>query len=955
MIALHAKLREALEKLGYERLLPVQEKAIPVILSGSHTLIVAPTGSGKTEAAIIPILSMMLNEAESNKLGGGVKLVYVSPLRALNRDIESRISRLSESVGFTVQVRHGDSGVRDRKKFLEKPPDIVITTPETLNLILTLKEHRNIWSNVGWVIVDEVHDLLESERGSELSVVLERLQEASKRRIQRVGLSATLSDKTMRHACSLIAGSRPVTIVVDPHPKAYNVTVEVVETSKFWEPAVAKVAEIISSNNSSTLIFANTRHAAELLASNLSNIMGNSIVAAHHGSLSKHVREDAERGFKEGMYKALVATSSMELGVDIGKVGLVVQFLSPRQVTTMMQRAGRAGHRFLEVSRGVITTINNIFEMLESGVIALRVEKGHVEDFEIHRNPLDALAHQVVAILLEGGPRSLEELHSIMTRAYPFENVSLKDLREVLEHLEGVRIVRLTESSEVKLSRRAMTYFYNTSMIPDERELSVIDMITGRKVGKVSERFIESLMVQAGDEKGRFKFVLAGRVWEALEVDLDEDKIIAKPVALVEGYIPSWEGELIPVSYKVAREVCSIMTIAMEEPGAGLKLLEARKLGASADNIIKVLSETRKLWGITPSFSSPVIEEVGGQSILHVCLGSKGNFALALLLSKIMEKFKLVEFSHIPYAIVFKSLTGVKGGLVAAALKEAKSIDKVERLAFIHDSLRRSKAFTARFYHVARRMGVIDVDAKVGAGLLGKIIEAYRGSVVERETLRELVVDKLDIEALNQFLEALEEPHIVSLREPSPLTLHVLGNPYIRSDVSVNIKLIALDQIIEAKKKHLNSKTVTLLCAMCADTLTIKVSDVKRDRMKCAKCSNSLLAPLPDSEWGRQAIETYVKYLKGGKLSREEKKIIEEVRDRAGLYLNYSTQGLGDYAVKALMTRGVGPRKAKRVLEELLRRGERGFYEELLKAEEEYIETRRYWDKKSYRGEKQDG
>ncbi|MFN4046725.1 MAG: ATP-dependent helicase, partial [Acidilobaceae archaeon] len=329
-----------------------------------------------------------------------------------------------------------------------------------------------------------------------------------------------------------------------------------------------------------------------------------------------------------------------------------------------------------------------------------------------------------------------------------------------------------------------------------------------------------------------------------------------------------------------------LVTVAMEEPEAGLKLLEARKLGAHADKIIKILSDTRKLWGITPSFSSPVIEEVGGQSILHVCLGSKGNFALALLLSKIMEKFKPVEFSHIPYAIVFKSPTGVKGGLVAAALREAKSLDSVERLAFIHDSLRRSKAFTARFYHVAQRMGVIDVDAKVGAGLLGKMVEAYRGSVVERETLRELVVDKLDVEALNQFLEALEEPQIVVLREPSPLTLHVLGNPYIRGDVSVNIKLIALDQIIEAKKKHLNSKTVTLLCAMCADTLTIKVSDARKDRMKCGKCGNSLLAPLPDSEWGRQAIEIYVKHLKEKKLSKEEKKVVEEVKDRAGLYLN---------------------------------------------------------------------
>ncbi|MEM1873709.1 MAG: DEAD/DEAH box helicase, partial [Acidilobaceae archaeon] len=187
---LHPRVREALRKAGYERLLPVQEKALPVVLRGSHTLIVAPTGSGKTEAALLPILSLMLSEEPESR---GLRLVYVTPLRALNRDVALRIEKLASLCGFSVLVRHGDTGQADRRRFLREPPDIMVTTPETLTLLLTLREHRDLWSRVGWVIVDEVHELLESERGAELSITLERLSLASRRRIQRVGLSATLS------------------------------------------------------------------------------------------------------------------------------------------------------------------------------------------------------------------------------------------------------------------------------------------------------------------------------------------------------------------------------------------------------------------------------------------------------------------------------------------------------------------------------------------------------------------------------------------------------------------------------------------------------------------------------------------------------------------------------------------------------------------------------------------
>ena len=940
---LHPRLRDVLPRLGYLRLLPVQEKAIPVVLAGHHTLIVAPTGSGKTEASMIPILSMMLSDLDRGGLGEGVKVVYVTPLRALNRDVAGRIERLANAFGFKVLVRHGDTGASDRRRFLEEPPDVMVTTPESLNLLLTLRDYRGIWSNVGWAVVDEVQELLESERGSELAVILERLQVASRRRIQRIGLSATLSRNSIRWAVGLLAYGRHVVVVEDPEPKVYSVTVEVVDSGdeSFWGEAVGRVAGMLK-DSSSTLIFTNTRYTAELLASSLSRLLGEGSVVAHHGSLSRHVREGAERDFKEGRLRALVATSSMELGVDIGRVNLVIQFLSPRQAIVMTQRAGRAGHRLWEVSRGVIVTLRNIYEMMESGVIAFRVERGNIEDVEPHIKPYDALAHQLVAMVVEGSATSVEEAYNIVKSTLPYSNLTMEELTRLVKHLSEVGVLRESDG-RLSMSRRTLSYLYGVTMIPDEREFDVVNVLDNKKIGRVSERFVEWNLAKLDTRsQDRFRFVLAGKVWEVLEVDLEAERVTVKPVGVAEGHVPVWEGELIPVSYKVAREVCSVMELVMEDPGRGLKLLEARKLSQHASYIADVLSKTRSLWGISLSHVNPVIEDYGRLSILHVCLGSKGNFALALLLSKLMEKFKPVEFKFIPYAVIFTSPTGVPGELVARALVEAKSLDPVERASMVHDALRRSKAYLIRFYHVAKRMGVLDPDAKAGYGLVEKLAEAYAGSIVDVEALRETLHDKVDLRAVEELLETLREPVVVKPERLTPLAEHVLNNPYVKSDVATNIKALAFDQIVEVKRRYLESREALILCIMCGHTTTVRVGSIG-GRMSCGRCGSSMLAPLPNSDWGKSVVEVYRRHLRGERLSKEEAKLVEEVRDRAGLYLNYASLNLGAYVVKALMNQGVGPRRARRVLEALVTRGERAFYEELLRTEEEYVATRRYW------------
>ncbi|MCE4624767.1 MAG: DEAD/DEAH box helicase [Desulfurococcales archaeon] len=941
---LDTRLVKVARKLGYTSLLPVQEKSIPVILRGYNTLIVAPTGSGKTEAALLPILTLMLKCRDRGECDEGVVLVYVTPLRALNRDIESRIKRLVEATGFSVMVRHGDTTQSLRKKFAAKPPHVMITTPESLNLLLTVKNLRKYWSNVRWVVVDELHEFIDSERGSELAVIIERLQRFSKYRIQRIALSATLSERTIReHAVKLLAGRRHVEVVVDPSPKEYDIRVSSVEEGeKFWSEAAKRVAEIASGVRGKVLVFVNTRATAEMLASEISKYTEHK-VAVHHGSLSRMVREEAERGFKEGDIKILVATSSMELGVDIGSVDLVIQFLSPRSVITMTQRAGRAGHRFGETSRAVIVTSNNLFELLESSVIASRAEVNALEDLKIHFNPLDALAHQVTGIVLEDREVSAGFIYSFLTKTAPFQYLGVEDLEETIEHLEGVRVLRVSPEGNLRLGSRAFRYFYKVSMIPSENNYIVYDIISGSKVGELGERFVEARLLKSSD-KGKFYFILAGRVWQALDIDVERSKIEAKPVGVPQAHIPSWEGELIPVDYKVAREVCSIMSLCMSDPEGCARLLKSRKLEEKdIERIINIVQGTVEKWmGHKLGPFTPVVEESQSYTVLFTCLGSKGNFALATLLSQVLHNhFRVsVLFDYIPYAIVFRGPAKPPGRLIKKALEVASEMSGIQRRFLAESAVRESDAFTLRFIQVAKRMGVIDPDKGVSWEMAKKIKNAYRGSVVEREALREIIYDKLDFNALNTFLDNIREISVVS--GPSPLSEEVLLNPYMRRDKAIDLKSVALDTLIESHRRRLRLKTVVLLCTTCGSTWRRSASSIGAE-FACPKCGSRMIAVLPDSEWGRKAVEVFREYKKGKRMRGEKAKLVSEILARARLFVEYYREGLIPRVVEALSSYGVGPTRARRILSALVDRGEKAYYKELFKAVEEYASNRRFW------------
>ncbi|ADL18844.1 Putative ATP-dependent helicase [Acidilobus saccharovorans 345-15] len=942
---LNPKLRAAIASLGYRGLLPIQEKAIPVILTGNNTLVISPTGSGKTEAAVFPVVSMMLERFTPGD--GTVKAIYITPLRALNRDVTLRISRIVESIGFTISLRHGDSTSTIRRRFLQSPPDFMVTTPESLNLLLTVAKGRDLWSSVSFVIVDEIQEMLDNKRGAELSVVLERLEEASRSRIQRVGLSATLSEKSKREAASLLAFNRPVNIVEDKGERRYVITVDVVrgKGQDEFQEAARRIAEIGERESGSVLVFTNTRSVAEKLASLIGNIVGDDNIAVHHGSLSRSVRETAEAKFREGKVKLMVATSSMELGIDIGSVNHVVQFMSPREVIAMTQRAGRSGHVFGGTSRATIVTFDNVFEVLESTSIARRTEKGELEDLGFPRSPLDVLAHQMTAMLVEGSADNIRRVHEIVARAAPLAHVSLDDVRKVAEHLDSVKVIRFDpETGEIKRSRRTFKYLYEVSMIPDEINFKVYDLSSTNLVGEVSERFVEVAMLTSGSTK--FRFTLAGKVWEVVNIDYDSERIDAKPVGEAEGAIPIWEGELIPVSSKVAREVCSILSFSMMEPEKGLELLKSKGIDEeTANRIVRVAEESRKTWGTVLTYSEPVVEESKGVSILYACLGSKGNLMLALLISKALESRMKVWFDYIPYAIVFSSPSGVPAEAIKDALEKLKSLDQAELVAMSYDAVRSTPLYIARFLQVAKKLGVIDPDARISLEQGRKAMEAYRGSIVDEETLKEIAFDKLDPLAVHEFLSNLREVHVASSSAPSPLFKEVINNPYLRRELATNIKEVAIDYIAEGLRRAALSKEALFLCTACGNAWRARVSDIG-DSIRCPRCGAMMVAPLPATEWGEEAAAKYAAWRRGSlkKPNNDERKLIKEVQERAILYINYASQGLGRYVIEALMTSGVGPRAAKKVMQEYFKGGEQAFYKALLKAKEEYLVYKKFID-----------
>jgi ATP-dependent Lhr-like helicase len=439
---------------------PAQAKAWPAIAAGGHVLIAAPTGSGKTLAAFLWALDRMVAEPPpADPRRRLTRLVYVSPLKALGYDVQKNLNVPLAGIGADVRVaiRTGDTPPKERRDILRHPPDILITTPESLYLMLT-SQARRIFAGTRWVIVDEIHSVAPTKRGAHLAISLERLAQAAGTDVQRIGLSAT--QKPLDEMARFLVGpQRPCTVVDTGILKPLDLRIQVPVESmtepgqseleldaligrentqrSIWPAIYPEVLELVRSHHT-TLVFVNNRRAAERLALRLNELAGEPVARAHHGSLSREERLLAEDQLKRGELPCLVATSSLELGIDMGAIDLVLQIESPKSVTRGLQRIGRAGHGWNDVPRGRIFPKFRA-DLLEAAVVAQRMRQGLIETTVIPRNPLDVLAQQIVAMAAVVGDEGLaiDELEALLHRTYTYAELPRRQLENVLEMLDG--------------------------------------------------------------------------------------------------------------------------------------------------------------------------------------------------------------------------------------------------------------------------------------------------------------------------------------------------------------------------------------------------------------------------------------------------------------------------------------------------------------------------------------
>ncbi|MCE4617044.1 MAG: DEAD/DEAH box helicase [Desulfurococcales archaeon] len=936
------KMRKVIFNLGYREPTPIQEKAIPVILQKRSTLVISPTGSGKTEAALIPILDTLIKDKVSPE---GIRVLYITPLRALNRDVFLRMENLVKLAGYTMMVRHGDTGKSGRKRFLEQPPTVMVTTPESLSYLLTVKKLREAWKRLRWIVIDEIHEVASSKRGVSLAISLERLARIAGRQAPKVGLSATLSERGKRYVQNLIGGF--ASVVEDNSYKKYNIIIEVPGSNeKYLQDAIRLITHYAERTNGNILIFVNTRQVAELLGHHLAKRLGEEIVGVHHGSLHKSQREKTETLFRSGKKRILVATSSMELGIDIGKIDLVIQFTSPRRASNLIQRVGRAGHKLQATSEGVIIVPPNLYEILESLVLARRSLGGDLEDLPFYEKSYDAAVHGIAGLLLdEKNPVDIMEIHSLLTRIPNYTNLSPEETVDLAEFMDSIKTARI-EGGRLRRTRRTYKYFYTVSMIPDDIDYDVIDASSNQLIGKISEKFVALNITEEQPY-----FVLSGKIWRAVEIDGEKGKIYAYPHGDSNAAVPSWEGELIPVHYKTAREVCALLSFLITDGSQAFQRIAKAYNRFMSKNTLETLKRLADELHSDPRIQSlgwktPLIEIIDGGVILYTCLGSKGNLTLGILLSALAQLPSPVEFVRIPYAIVFMSNSDPR--LLASSIKKGleklSTMEPGDILSLLIGVIRNTSSYKIRFNWVAKRMGVIEPEARLSHEMLKRAISVYRGTPVDTEAVRETLIETNDAHAVIEYVSNLKPKHIQIIDgrgKTTPLAREVLSNPYMRMpETATGRRAILQALIVDAVKKRLLRTESRLICLLCGHTWTIR-TPTKNTKIRCPKCGRGFVAPVWRGD--TESVSIARKALRGEKLTPRERKLYDELRQRANLLLSYSSDGKAGYVIQALSARGIGPRAAIRVMRVLMQQGEQAFYKAIMEEEKRYLETRKYW------------
>jgi len=815
---------------AFDRPTPAQIGAWQAIGQGDHTLVVAPTGSGKTLAAFLSAIDRLAALSPPDDPARRCRVVYVSPLKALAADVERNlrsplvgISQAARRLGLaeprvTVAMRSGDTSTEDRRAFARHGADILITTPESLFLLLT-SAAREALAGVETIILDEVHAVAATKRGAHLAVSLERLDAMLDRPAQRIGLSATV--RPIEEVATYLAGGRPVTLVQPPAEKRLDLSVVVpVEDltqlgdgqpdpagsperrSSIWPHVEERVLDLIESHRS-TIVFANSRRLAERLTARLNDLAlerdpeHTATIRAHHGSVSREQRQIVEEELKSGMIPAVVATSSLELGIDMGAVDLVVQVESPPSVAAGMQRLGRAGHQVGAESRGVIFPKYR-GDLLESAVVAERIRQGQIESIRYPRNPLDVLAQQIVAIVALDSI-TVDELETLVRRSAPFATLPRSALEAVLDMLAGrypsdafaelrPRLVwdRITGSlsGRAGAQRLAVT---SGGTIPDRGMFGVFLASAdgpGRRVGELDEEMVYESRV--GEV-----FLLGSSSWRI--EDITHDRVLVTPAPGQPGKMPFWKGDSPGRPVELGRAVGAfVRELAGADDASALVRAEQAGLDRwAAGNLTAYLAEQRAATGQLPTDRTIVVErfrdELGDwRLVVHSPFGAPVNAPWALAISAALrERFGMeVQSMHTDDGIVLRlaDTTAEPPGADIAVF------DPAEVSELVTGEVTNSALFASRFRECAARSLLLPKrdprrraplwQQRQRANQLLQVAREYGQFPVVLEAMRECLQDVYDLPGLAELMRQIGSREIrlveVETGTPSPFAQSLL-------------------------------------------------------------------------------------------------------------------------------------------------------------------------------------
>jgi ATP-dependent helicase Lhr and Lhr-like helicase len=779
---------------------PAQTKGWPVIATGAHTLIQAPTGSGKTLAAFLYAIDRLTAQP-----GEGLRVLYVSPLKALNYDVERNLRGPLAGLQsqLRVAVRTGDTSQKERRDMVREAPDILITTPESLFLMLT-SQAREVLRSVETVIVDEVHAVAGTKRGAHLSLSLERLQRLTGREPQRIGLSAT--QRPLEEIGRFVSGARPIELVDAGVAKKLDVEVVVpvedmrelasnaqlsqpeydrgpadagitpgleVGSNSIWPSMYPALLELVRAHRS-TIVFVNNRRLAERLALRLNDLAEEAagaegarpevLARAHHGSLSREQRTQIEEDLKAGRIPCLVATSSLELGIDMGAVDLVIQVESPKSVARGLQRIGRAGHSLDEVSKGRIFPKYRA-DLLESAVVVQRMQEGAIEETQIPRNPLDVLAQQIVAICADD-EIEVSELHTLVRGAYPFAELSRPQLENVLDMLAGrypsdefaelrPRIVWDRTAGVIRgrpgARRLAVT---NAGTIPDRGLFGVFIVDGGGRVGELDEEMVYE--ARAGQV-----IMLGASSWRIEEIT--RDRVLVSPAPGVPGAVPFWKGEGIGRPYELGAAIGKFTRELLAQRDPQVPYLDAR---ANA-NLVAFLREQEKATGVVPSDRTVVVErfrdEIGDWRICVLTpFGARVHAPWAMAVAARLRESLGVDVQSIwsDDGIAFHLPDADAPPDTQLLLPSAEELDEL-----VLAEVGQTALFGARFRENAARALLIPRrrpgertplwQQRLKAQGLLQVARKYASFPIVLETYRECLQDVFDLPALKQLLQGL--------------------------------------------------------------------------------------------------------------------------------------------------------------------------------------------------------